>query len=768
VCEEQAPENATVIFTVAELTDRVHVHWTDPLLTATRTVLPAWNPSFIAIEFRRVVFPRFVPALVGWRRGGAMNNYHIYSEIGRGKGSVVYKGREKKTINYVAIKSVEKQYKNKVLNEVAVLYSLNHPNILKFLNWYETSKHIWLIVEFCPGGDLLAMIRLDQAMPEYSCKRFARDILSGLQFIHARGYIYGDLKPSNILVNEYGTLLLCDFGLSKKVMTEEDYQKQQADTNKRGSPYYMSPELFYSDGIHSYASDLWAFGAVLYELATGRPPFYSKSLEDVVTQILESDPKPLWTEADGDQPIVNDPTAPPPQPPHRFSRAFQHLLTRCLEKDPAKRITWPELRRHEWMRGVPHGMRLPELEMPDQPVFERLFMSPTTTNGSAPSPSASSSSSNLSSTLRQSLDRSDVLRLSVQAQRNRLVEREREKQAGNGEGRQVEKASGGSRRGGAEQERQSQEMAKDDEIEEDLDGANGSLDLPNYDTELNFSARAEIDGESSDVPTAMPPSSHGTARPSSTSASGSQRTFREPAPRMAGSRQSEIDEMEAQLAKLHAEEEEEDSEKDGEEQYEEDHEQDWQPEEPQEAFASQRGHSDSTVHDDDYEDAIALNPRSTRQQYDEADEEGTVEAEGHHSRQTSFSANRSIVEPPRSSPSGSPASSPTLARKGSAGASRLPVLASRNTTTTATSTAAPSRKTSTSKPGTSSGSSSSASSARSTSRTSTASSSSSSSSRKPAPGTPAAAAARKKSTERERTAPQGSQKTAGKSGAAWQ
>ena len=88
------------------------------------------------------------------------------------------------------------------------------------------------------------MLRLDQAMPEVACKRFAYDILQGLQFVHSKGYIYGDLKPSNILVNEYGTLLLCDFGLAKRVMTEEEYAKmqQQEDPGKRGSPYCKENE----------------------------------------------------------------------------------------------------------------------------------------------------------------------------------------------------------------------------------------------------------------------------------------------------------------------------------------------------------------------------------------------------------------------------------------------------------------------------------------------------------------------------------------------
>ena len=94
-----------------------------------------------------------------------MNNFHIYEEVGRGKYSVVYKvsnfnlwfilkGRKKKTIDYVAVKSVEKNRRKKVLNEVRIFHNLKNRHILKFFNWYETRNHLWIIFEYCAGGDL--------------------------------------------------------------------------------------------------------------------------------------------------------------------------------------------------------------------------------------------------------------------------------------------------------------------------------------------------------------------------------------------------------------------------------------------------------------------------------------------------------------------------------------------------------------------------------------------------------------------------------------
>lgn len=84
-----------------------------------------------------------------------------------------------------------------------------------------------------------------------------------------------------MLLNEYSTLKLCDFGLAKKIVdliqTDADSQKP-----KSGTPYYMAPELFQDDGVYSFYSDMWALGCVLYELATGKPPFAATGLKELI------------------------------------------------------------------------------------------------------------------------------------------------------------------------------------------------------------------------------------------------------------------------------------------------------------------------------------------------------------------------------------------------------------------------------------------------------------------------------------------------------
>ena len=131
------------------------------------------------------------------------NNFHIYEEIGIGESTVVYKGRKKKTIEYIAVKSLEKNKKKKVLNEVKISNNLIHHNILRFYNWYETKNHLWMIVEFCAGGDLMKIIEKDKQLSEVEIKKLGKDIINGLQYMHSSGVIHGDLKPSNLLLNEY-------------------------------------------------------------------------------------------------------------------------------------------------------------------------------------------------------------------------------------------------------------------------------------------------------------------------------------------------------------------------------------------------------------------------------------------------------------------------------------------------------------------------------------------------------------------------------------
>ena len=268
-----------------------------------------------------------------------MNNYHLYEEIGHGKLSTVYKGRRRGTIQYVAIKSVDKTKRSRVMNEVSISNDLGEsllpaPQVCQLLNWYETRNHLWTVSEYCAGGDLGKILKEDEKISPESHEsqifQFSNQLLSGLLTLHAAGIVFADMKPGNVLFTESGEIKLSGFAVSQRVSDLELALDEHRQVPRRGSPFYMAPELFRESGFHSFASDLWGLGVVLHEIATGHTPFSTcDSFQELQRQVTAPSPTPLGK-------ISND--------------HLRSLLQRLLEKDPSARIGWKELLAHPWWR----------------------------------------------------------------------------------------------------------------------------------------------------------------------------------------------------------------------------------------------------------------------------------------------------------------------------------------------------------------------------------------------------------------------------------
>ena len=260
-----------------------------------------------------------------------MNNYHLYEEIGHGKHSTVYKGRRRGTIQYVAIKSIEKSKRTRVLNEVSIAENLvSANNVCQVANWYETRNHLWVVAEYCAGGDLACILKQDEKIiPESQVRALAVEILTGLLGMHAHGVILADLKPGNILFTETGEVRLAGFSVSQRVSELESALNESKQVPRRGSPFYMAPELFFESGCHSFGSDLWALGVVMYEMVTGTTPFgHCKSFQELQRSVMSSSSL---------TPDLRD-----------GSEELRHLVARMLAKDPMERIRWKELINHPW------------------------------------------------------------------------------------------------------------------------------------------------------------------------------------------------------------------------------------------------------------------------------------------------------------------------------------------------------------------------------------------------------------------------------------
>ncbi|NXQ43849.1 ULK4 kinase, partial [Catharus fuscescens] len=211
-----------------------------------------------------------------------MENFVLYEEIGRGNGTVVYKGRRKGTINFVAIICSDKCKRAGVANWVRLTQGLTHRNIMTFYEWYETSNYFWLVVELCTGGSLESVIAQDEYLPEDVVREFGVELVTGLYHIHKHGIIYCELKPGKILLEGSGTLKFSSFcwaradgdnlervfglaGAEEGEDFNESIPQRRFKNTVQGLPLYTAPEAIKGDNFCK-ASDLWSLGCLLYEM----------------------------------------------------------------------------------------------------------------------------------------------------------------------------------------------------------------------------------------------------------------------------------------------------------------------------------------------------------------------------------------------------------------------------------------------------------------------------------------------------------------------
>lgn len=222
-----------------------------------------------------------------------MNNFNICDEIGCGRHATVFKARKKRGIDYLAVKRSPKEYRAKITNDVEFMYGVRHQNILRFYDWYETGNHLYMILEYCTGGDLLTLLQQDGCLPESTVLCMATDMMDGLRFVHSHGFVHCDIKLDGYLFNEDGVLKMSDFGFmqdanacnvpGRDLGAAKPAPPPSAEGGKRKpNLFYMAPELFACEGSFSVQSDLWSLGCIMYELATGSPPFIADQLPELV------------------------------------------------------------------------------------------------------------------------------------------------------------------------------------------------------------------------------------------------------------------------------------------------------------------------------------------------------------------------------------------------------------------------------------------------------------------------------------------------------
>ncbi|XP_063061657.1 serine/threonine-protein kinase ULK2 isoform X2 [Engraulis encrasicolus] len=208
--------------------------------------------------------------------------------VGHGAFAVVFKGRHRKKTDWeVAIKSINKKNlsKSQILlgKEIKILKELQHENIVGLYDVQETPNSVFLVMEYCNGGDLADYLQAKGTLREDTLRIFLQQISAAMRILNSKGIIHRDLKPQNILLSCVGRkkagisgirIKIADFGFARYL------QSNMMAATLCGSPMYMAPEVIMSQNYDAKA-DLWSIGTVIYQCLVGKPPFQANSPQDL-------------------------------------------------------------------------------------------------------------------------------------------------------------------------------------------------------------------------------------------------------------------------------------------------------------------------------------------------------------------------------------------------------------------------------------------------------------------------------------------------------
>ena len=232
----------------------------------------------------------------------------------------------------VAIKSINKnkiiteRQKSKIQIETSIMKTLSSSeHIVKIYETYETKNHICIVMEYISAGDLLSYIRKRSKLTEPIAKYIFKQIILGIQFIHKNKIVHRDIKLDNILIDLNNKIKICDFGVSKKIINNNDLMYEQC-----GTPTYIAPEILRNKGYEGFGVDVWSSGVVLYAMLSGTVPFKGNDIKELNNGIMK-----------GIYNSIND-----------ISNQANHLLKCILEVDPKKRISINDILSHPWLIDV--------------------------------------------------------------------------------------------------------------------------------------------------------------------------------------------------------------------------------------------------------------------------------------------------------------------------------------------------------------------------------------------------------------------------------
>ncbi|XP_012446525.1 serine/threonine-protein kinase GRIK1 isoform X1 [Gossypium raimondii] len=267
-----------------------------------------------------------------------INEYVREYKIGSGSYGKVVLYRNSVDGKHYAIKAFHKSHLLKlrvapsetamtdVLREVLIMKILEHPNIVNLIEVIDdpTMDQFYMVLEYVEGKWVCEDSGPPRGLGEDTARKYVRDIVSGLMYLHAHNIVHGDIKPDNLLITSMGTVKIGDFSVSQVFEDDNDELRRSP-----GTPVFTAPECCVGLTYQGKAADTWALGVTLYCMILGRYPFLGETLQDTYDK------------------IVNNPLILPSD----MNPELRNLLEGLLCKDPKQRMTLNALAEHSWVIG---------------------------------------------------------------------------------------------------------------------------------------------------------------------------------------------------------------------------------------------------------------------------------------------------------------------------------------------------------------------------------------------------------------------------------